>query len=191
MGRKYKVILQPVKFRKREHLAIACSNSPEIDDIVREFEHVEWSTGYRFWHLPLEKNTLKKVTEALKDIAVVEDSAFKNYEYKTNENKKLRRKRIHIGKPTKEQEEQLDFFRQQLISSGYSEGTVKVYQCMLKMFFAWLKNKEVHKIANDDLVDFMTNYIDENKFTMNYKRLMNNALKRYYSFLGRTDMIFI
>ncbi|PKK96418.1 MAG: hypothetical protein CVV58_06455, partial [Tenericutes bacterium HGW-Tenericutes-3] len=114
MGRKYKVILQPVKFRKSEHLAIASVNSPEIDDIVREFEQVEWSTGYRFWHLPLEKTTVKKVTEALKDVAVVDDSAFKNYEYKTNEDKKERRKRINIGNPSKDQEEQLAFFHNQL-----------------------------------------------------------------------------
>jgi hypothetical protein len=188
MGRKTKVILQPVKFRRREHIAILSPNSAEVDEVVRDFEGVEWSTGYRFWHMPLKADTIREIGEALKNIAVIDSSAFKNYEFEEKPEKKERRKRIRTEKPSEEQQAKLEQFSKSFLNKGYSEGTVKVYISMLNVFFGWFKNKDDKDISEGDINRFLAEYIDANNFTTNYKRLMTNSLRRYFEFAGRTDL---
>jgi hypothetical protein len=186
MGRKIRIILQPVKFRKRDHIAILFPNSPEIDEVVREFENSEWSTGYRFWHMPIKENTLEEVKQALRKVAEVDDSAFEGFEYKEYSvpEKKQRRKRVKIDSPTKEQKAKLEKFSKHFIDKGYSEGTVKVYVSMLNVFWGWHKDKTDFEITRDDIDGFIEGYIEANNFTVNYKRLMTNALRRYFKFAG-------
>ncbi|MCF8361351.1 MAG: phage integrase N-terminal SAM-like domain-containing protein [Prolixibacteraceae bacterium] len=186
MGRKVKVILQPVKFRKRDHIAILSPNSPEVDEVVRELENAEWSTGYRFWHIPIKEGTLDYVKKELSGVAETDDSSFEGFELKEyiEKEKKPRRKRVKIDSPTKEQKEKLENFRKHFIDKGYSEGTVKVYVSMLSVFWGWHKDKTDFEITRDDIDGFIEGYIEANNFTINYKRLMTNALRRYFKFAG-------
>jgi hypothetical protein len=188
MGRKIKVILQPVKFRKRNHIAILNPNNTEVDDVVREFENAEWSTGYRFWHLPLTPTTVNEITTALKGVAIVDSFAFKNMKYDDNVEVKERRKRIKTEKPSAEQQEKLKAFGEDFITKGYSEGTIKVYLSMLNVFFGWFKEKTDQEITISDVNRFIEEYIEANKLTINYKRLMTNSLRRYFDFIGRKEL---
>ena len=188
MGRKIKVILQPVKFRNRDHIAILCPSNSEVDAIVREFEDTEWSTGYRFWHTPLKKEKVKELTEALRKIAIVDNSALKNFQYDDETEEKQRRKRIKIDKPSSNQKIKLEKFKDSFLKSGYSDGTVKVYLSMLNVFFGWHKDKDDQEITNGDVEKFLHDYIDANHFTTNYKRLMTNSLRRYFTYIGRDDL---
>ena len=188
MGRKIKVILQPVKFRNREHIAILSPDNSEVDEVVRGFENSEWSTGYRFWHIPLKKETVKELTDAFKEIAVVDHSALKNYQYNAKMEEKHRRKRIKTDKPSKEQQVKLDKFKNEFLANSYSDGTIKVYLSMLNVFFGWFKNKNDQEITLGDVKKFLEEYIDANNFTTNYKRLMTNSLRRYFSFIGKEEL---
>jgi hypothetical protein len=128
MGHKVKVILQPVKFRKRLHVAILCLNFPEVDEVIREFEEAEWSTGYRFWHIPMKSDTIKKINSSLKNIAAVDASAFKNFQISEEYTKELKiKKRTKPNKPTKEQLEKIFEIKKVFLENGYSDGTSKVY----------------------------------------------------------------
>jgi hypothetical protein len=189
MGRKVKVILQPVKFRKRLHVAILCLNFPEVDEVIREFEDAEWSTGYRFWHVPLESDTLKKLSNSLKKIVTVDASAFKNFHF-TEENlqeQKVKR-RIKTEKPTTEQLAKILKIEKVFIDNGYSYGTAKVYCSLLKVFFGWYKNKDEKDLTKADITSFLNEYIEKHSLTPNYRRLMLNAISRYFRFIGREDL---
>ena len=188
MGRKIKVILQPVKFRNRDHIAVLCPNSSEVDAVVREFEDTEWSTGYRFWHMPLKKETIKELTQVLKKIAVVDNSALKSFHFVDETEEKQSRKRIKTDKPTKEQQEKLQKFRDEFLSANYSDGTIKVYLSLLNVFFGWFKKKKDVEITMDDVQQFLHDYIDANEFSTNYKRLMTNSLRRYFTYIGNEDL---
>lgn len=188
MGRNLKVILQPVKFRKKNHVAVLCPNNSEVDAVIREMENAEWSTGYRFWHLPITKSKIKEITVNLKGIATVDASAFKDFEYEEIVEVKEKRRKIKAGKPSDEQKEKLANFIKAYAEKGYSEGTLKVYLSMLNVFFGWFNNKKDSEINSNDIQDFLTEYIDKNNLTTNYKRLMSNSLRRYFDFSGRTDL---
>lgn len=188
MGRNLKVILQPVKFRKKNHVAVLCPNNSEVDAVIREMENAEWSTGYRFWHLPITKSKIKEITVNLKGIATVDASAFKDFEYEEIVEVKEKRRKIKAGKPSDEQKEKLANFIKAYAEKGYSEGTLKVYLSMLNVFFGWFNNKKDSEINSNDIQDFLTEYIDKNNLTTNYKRLMSNSLRRYFDFTGRTDL---
>jgi hypothetical protein len=189
MGRKFKVILQPVNFRKQLHVAILCLNFPEVDEIIREFNEAEWSTGYRFWHIPLELDTIKKVSNSLKKIATVDASAFKNIHIPQEIKKRQTiKKRIKVEKPTKEQLEKIQKIEKVFLDNGYSDGTAKVYCSLLKVFFEWYKDKDEKDLTKDDIYSFINEYIELNSLTQNYRKLMLNAIFRYFRFIGREDL---
>jgi hypothetical protein len=189
MGRKVKVILQPVNFRKRLHVAILCLNFPEVDEVIREFDEAEWSTGYRFWHVPLELDTIKKISNSLKKIAIVDSSAFKNIHIPQEIKKRQTiKKRIKVEKPTKEQLEKIQKIEKVFLENGYSDGTAKVYCSLLKVFFGWYKDKDDKDLTKDDIYSFLDEYIDLHSLTQNYRKLMLNAIFRYFRFIGREDL---
>lgn len=189
MGRKVKVILQPVKFRKSLHVAIICLHFPEVDEVIREFEEAEWSTGYRFWHIPLKSDTIKRITSSLKKIATVDSSAFKNIQVSKENSKEQKPKtRVKAEKPTKDQLAKILSVKKIFLDNGYSEGTAKVYCSLLKVFFGWHKNKDEKDLTKDDITSFLDEYIDECSLTANYRKLMLNAIRKYFSFVGREDL---
>jgi hypothetical protein len=189
MGRKVKVILQPVKFRKGLHVAILCLNFPEVDEVIREFEEAEWSTGYRFWHVPLKLDTLKKISSSLKNIATVDTSAFKNIHIAEEITKEQKvKKRFKVEKPTKDQLVKIVQIEKVFLDNGYSNGTAKVYCSLLKVFFGWYKDKNEKDITKDDINSFLNEYIELHSLTLNYRKLMLNAICRYFRFIGREDL---
>jgi hypothetical protein len=188
MRRKTRVILQPIRFRKRDHVAILCQNSPDVDDAIRELDGAEWSTGYRFWHIPLDEDTIGKIVASLKNIAMIDTYAFHNYVYTKHEEKKSKRKRVKTGTPTDVQKIRIDEFKNYALKNGYSEGTIKIYICLLNVFFGWLNPKPEEELTVKDLQDFIVSYIEANNFSLNYKRLMTNALRRYFGYIGKNEL---
>lgn len=184
MRRKTRVILQPIRFRKRDHVAILCQNNPDIDEVVREMDGAQWSTGYRFWHLPIDEDTIEQVVSSLKHIAMVDTYAFHDYVYTKREDKKPKRKRVQTGKPSEIQKARVEEFKTYALKSGYSEGTVKIYVCLLNVFFGWVNPKTEEELTSNDVESFIVEYIDANNFSLNYKRLMTNALRRYFGYAG-------
>lgn len=188
MGRNVKVILQPVKFRKRSHVAILCPDNSEVDDVIREMDDVEWSTGYRFWHLPLNDSAINEITNSLKGVATVDSSAFRNIKFEKTTIDKPKKRLVKSKKPSLQQLIQLEKFKSEYLKLGYSEGTVKVYVSLLKVFFGYFNTKNENEITQHDINDFLTEYIDKNNLTVNYKRLMTNSLRRYFDFIGKNEL---
>ncbi|MBN2805225.1 MAG: phage integrase N-terminal SAM-like domain-containing protein [Prolixibacteraceae bacterium] len=187
MGRNVKVILQPVKFRKQSHVAILCPDHSEVDEILRELNEVEWSTGYRFWHLPYTESSIGELTDALKGVAVIDSSAFRHFKSEKRV-EKPHRKTIKRNKPTAEQLAKLKKFEAASLERGYSAGTVKVYLSLLNVFFGFFNQKTDQEITMDDIQLFLIEYIDKNNLTINYRRLMTNSLRRYFDFIERPEL---
>lgn len=188
MRRKTRVILQPIRFRKRDHVAILCQNNPEVDDAIRELEGAEWSTGYRFWHMPIEEKTIDNICSSLKSIAMIDTYAFHNYVYTKREERKPKRKRVKTGTPSEAQKVKIEEFRNYALKNGYSEGTIKIYICLLNVFFGWLNPKPQEELTLSDVQEFIKSYIEKNNFSLNYKRLMTNALRRYFGYMGNPEL---
>lgn len=189
MRHKIRVILQPIRFRKRDHVAILCQQDEGIDAVVREMDGAEWSAGYHFWHLPIEDGTVENICENLKGVAMVDTYAFNKFvSNKRNESKKPKRKRVKTGTPSEAQKLRLKEFEKYALANDYSAGTVKIYTCLLGVFFGWLNPRTEAELTVKDVNDFMGSYIDANNFSVNYKRLMINALRRYFGFIKNEEL---
>lgn len=181
-----KVILQPIKFRKKDHVVVLCPNNPDIDEVIRDLDGAEWSTGYRFWHLPLSKSVISTITKDLKGIAKVDSSAFKSFDFGENIEKRTKRKKQRLAPPSKEQQTKLQDFKDSFLNNGYSESTIKVYMSMLNVFFGWFNDKKDTEITNQDIKSFLNEYIENNNMSENYKRLITNAIRRYYDYIAES-----
>ncbi|MBN1925045.1 MAG: phage integrase N-terminal SAM-like domain-containing protein [Prolixibacteraceae bacterium] len=188
MVRKIKVILQPVKFRKRDHIAVLSLNNPYVDEIVRDIEGAEWSTGYRFWHVPYRAETLEVLNNELGKIAVVDKSAFKNFSHPDQPDQLKKKKRIKVPDPGPEQKKILKTVETEFLKN-YSDSTVKIYMCLLNVFFGYFSNKPESEITREDIEDFLVNYIDKHNYSLNYKRSMINTIKRYFQIRGKEEMV--
>lgn len=180
MGRAVKIILQPITFRKMDHVAILCPDNSSVDEIIREMEDAEWSTGYHFWHLPIKDNTIQNLSEALKGVATIDKSAFHNFKPNQVAESTVKSRSYKIPKPNSEQLELINGFCNFCSEKGYSDGTIKVYRSLLGVFLGYFHEKHPLEITQNDVDHFMKNHIDKNRLSPNYKRLMQNTLRRFF-----------
>lgn len=188
MGKKVKVILQAIKFKKQDHVAILYKNDSTIDDIIREFDDMEWSTGYKFWHMPVKKDTIKIITSALKPIASVNAVAFRNTQNKNANEKSKRHIKMKVQLPNEEMTLKIEAFYKKIPDLGINQSSAKVYRSMLRIFFGWYPQKTDNDITNNDIQNFIADYIDANNYTISYKKLISNAVRLYFKEQGRTDI---
>jgi hypothetical protein len=182
MNYKRKVILQPVKFRKNDHVAVLSLFNPEVDEIVREIEGAEWSTGYRFWHIPLKTDTIQSLKKLLSSVCIVDASAFKNFkitEVVPNKSSSTRKHRNFILTP--DQKERLIKIEAFLTEKGYSDNSTKVYCSLIKVFFSLVKERDLFSISTDEVALIVGEYIDKNSLSPNYRNLLINAVQKFYS----------
>jgi len=184
MNRKSKVFLQPIKYRKYDHVAIICLSSTEVDEIVREFEGAEWSVSYHFWHIPLTKEVIKSLKKSLTQVAVVDASSFKDFDYSSIAlpTAKIRRKRNPaISVIQKDKIKKVEEF---MLLEGYAYSTTKVFCNLINVFFGLVRDKETDTFSPEEINLIVSNYVDENSLTMNYKKLIIGAVNKYYSVIN-------
>lgn len=175
-----KIILQPIKFRKNDHIAIFSLNNSDVDEIIREMDDAEWSTGYHFWHLPYSENALELLIKNLGQICTVDDSAFKTFTPTVKEPvlKERKRRSKHVDL-TAEQLNSLKQFEVFLGKNNYSPNSVKVFISLIKIMLHSLKNTDWTTLAPKELDLIIDDYIIANKLSINYKNLLRNSVRKY------------
>lgn len=190
MAKKPKVILQPIAFRKKNHIAILSTNNPEVDFVVREINGAEWSTGYKFWHMPCSEENYKLLSTQLKKIVRLDVSAFKNFNFgNAKPREKMPKRKIKVEKPNSSQIKKIEEFKNYHLENGISENTIKVYGSLLNVFWGWHNDLEEKHLKQDHINQFITEYIEKNNFSSNYKRLMSNTLNRYLDFVEQKELV--
>ena len=100
----------------------------------------------------------------------------------TEENRS--RFKIHVTPlkiPTADNLEQIQKFKNWLLSKRYSQNTIKTYTEALGNFLYYYKDKSVTEITNDDLIQFNNDYILKNNLSASYQNQIVNAIKLFYS----------
>jgi len=182
MNQKRKVILQPVKFRKCDHVAVLSLFNPEVDEIVREVEGAEWSSGYRFWHIPIQKDTVQSLKKSLSEVCIVDASAFKNFHYVEAPQKKSSSNRKHRNFILNaDQKERLVRIEKYLTDNGYSDSSIKVYGSLIKVYFSLVKDRDLFSISSEEVNTIIEEYIKANSLSPNYQNLLVNAIQKFYA----------
>jgi hypothetical protein len=179
-----KIIIQPIKYRKRDHVAIISLSNYKLDEIVREIEGAEWSSGYRFWHIPLTNEVVSLLKKLLSKIAIVDVSAFQGFNYTvTTEHKPIVRKK-RIPAISVAQREKVEKVEKILLKQGYSDSSVKVLSNLITLFLKLVRDDSAKIYSPDEINSIVSNYIEKNSLSMSYKKLIITAVNKYYSALN-------
>jgi hypothetical protein len=186
--RNNKVYLRPIKFRKNDEIAIVCPDNQHVDEIIREIEGAEWSSGYKFWHLPLSEKTVDDIVRSLENDFTVDDSECRKILKNPKVKNKKKNKRNKPPLPSEEQNLKIEEFKTFCLSKKYTENTIKVYVSLLKVFLGWLNATSLNEISDENIHRFMGEYFAAKKYSENYKRLMENAIDRFSAFTKETTI---
>ena len=183
MENKLRVILQPVRFRKRSHVAVISPDNKKVDEVVREIEDAQWSTGYKYWHFPAKPELIEEVIESLSEFSEVDHSAIEDVEIYQEAKQASSRKRKKLPPPKIFQMEYIEAFVDIQRVKGYSESTLKVYSSMLKLFFGWGQDLTEDQIDRAMIQHYFDDFVVKNNFSFNYQKLIQNILLKYLNYL--------
>lgn len=88
-----------------------------------------------------------------------------------------------------EGEEAIEFLKDHLNSHRYSGRTGETYIALLGLFFRFFNDRTPDEITQNDVADFINDFIIKNGFSASYQNQMISAIKMYYDGSGRGKVI--
>lgn len=197
------VILKPFLHRSGEQIGIYFEHFESINILIRKKAGAKWSQSGKCWHVPLTEKAYKQVCEAVKEKAEINNSALKEYldKRKTVKKEALPKEIEKIirpvqpvkklpGKISKENQEALNRFIQQLTLKAYGVSTIRTYRNEFMQLLQTIKNKPVQELTPDDLRRYMVYCFEKLKLTENTLHSRLNALKFYFEQVLKKDKFF-
>ncbi len=193
------VTLKPFLHKRGEQIGIYFEHYESINLLIRKKAGAKWSQTGKCWYAPMNEKSYKQICEALKDKAVINSTALKEYP----DNLKTVSKQIPSvpeikiagivqmakklsAKISKENQEALNRYIQQLTLKAYGASTIRTYRNEFTQLLQLIKNKAVQDLTMDDLRRYMIYCYEKLKLTENTLHSRINALKFYFEqVLGR------
>lgn len=82
--------------------------------------------------------------------------------------------------PSADRIQQIELFKNYLLSIRYSKNTVKTYSEALKSFLTFFKDKKASEINNQDIIIYNNEFILKNNLSTSYQNQIVNAIKLYF-----------
>jgi site-specific recombinase XerD len=199
------VQLKYMAHRQKENIGIYYPNNSEINTIVRKLKEVRWSQTNKCWYMPLNKDSHKAARDALKTMAVVDDSLLRQYLEKKKQVVKTvvssSASALHLKtsdniaispawKLSKENLAALQKFVEHLKLKAYSPSTIKTYRNEFLQLLRLLRKKPVHELTVDDLKRYMVYCMEKEGIKENTAHSRLNALKFYFEQVLRREKFF-
>jgi integrase/recombinase XerD len=81
------------------------------------------------------------------------------------------------------------FLKDYLGRNRYSSRTSETYLALLELFFKFFNNRNPDEISQNDVADFMNDFIIKNGFSQSYQNQMVSAIKMYYEASGSGKIV--
>lgn len=107
-------------------------------------------------------------------------ASLKAWHLPNNEANRIRFKIVE-NIPSAEGIQQIELFKNFLLSKRYSENTIKTYCDALKSFLSFFSNKKVAEIDNQDAIIYNNEYILKNNLSSSYQNQIVNAIKLFFT----------
>ena len=85
--------------------------------------------------------------------------------------------------------EAIEFLKDHLDNRRYSGRTSDTYLALLGLFFRFFNDRTPDEITQNDVADFINDFIIKNGFSASYQNQMISAIKMYYEESGRGKVI--
>lgn len=107
----------------------------------------------------------------------------------TKESRKSFGEEVRSRELSKEGHEAVGLLLQHLSENRYSTRTIETYITLLELFFKFFNSKSPGNITQNDVSDFMNDFIIKNGFSGSYQNQMISAIKLYYEIAGKGKVI--
>src|SRR5215218_6850348 len=166
------VVLKPLYHRKQESIAIHLFQAPELQQAVRTIRGAKWTQTHSCWYLPLTNTHYQQLREGLKDKAVFDTSALKQYLEQrrvlvnANQSTIVTNNQAHalVHHPLcQENLSALQRYVKQLKLKGYSNSTIKTYRNEFVALLRILGKKPVDQMSIEQLQRYVLYCIETEK----------------------------
>jgi integrase/recombinase XerD len=171
--------LQPGNHKAQEVVFLRFGKDQELIQAVKSLGCVRWSATKSCWYIVKDEFKLGSVFESLKNHAFLDYSALKQ------ENRppvvQTKTKPVTLKKELGAESLRLvEDFRLWMQHKRYSASTIKTYCEAISIFLAFIGSKNIREINNDDMVDFVNQYIIPQGYSFSYQNQVIGATKLFF-----------
>ena len=196
------VTLQPLFQNDQKYIGIYFENKSKLNGAIRKYAGAKWSITNKCWFVPLTQKHYSLLSKALYGKATLQTTALKEYlisrqqnnalltttnitkPFISNQTNKIASPQIRatniLTKISKENQEALEKFIQQLHLKAYSQSTIRTYRNELMQLIQWVKDRPVNTLTTEDLKRYMVHILKVEKLTENTAHSRLNAFKFYF-----------
>ena len=174
---KFRINLEETKHRGKDVILIRFVKNDILITEIKKINHARWSQTKRSWYIPKENFDLHNFIQHLKAISFVDYSKLKTT---VSDNKS--HKSISIKKKQLQPEitNAVNNLRYWMKHKRYSISTINTYCHSLQIFLEFNYQKPFNQITNNDIVDFVNEYILKKKLSFSFQNQVINAIKLYF-----------
>lgn len=144
----------------------------DLIEKIKTFPLYRWDAINNWWTLP----HTEKILEELKTFCLHKAIKLSYKEEINPRNKKQKLKATDVANYRKCPET----FLQKLSIVRYSPNTIKTYVSLFEEFINYYHTKEIDKITEPDIIEFLRYLVTERKVSASYQNQAINAIKFYY-----------
>jgi integrase/recombinase XerD len=192
--KKIKPVYSPVEFRINDpqgRLSIKFTGYYDKEWIseIKTYGKCYYDKIHREFLLPWSKLTVDSLSDYFSErnveVRVIKPQpSEKNKESRKNFGDEIRSRELSM-----ESYRGLEYLRKHLEENRYSVRTVESYMALLELFFKFFNKKDPSEIQQNEVSEFMTDFIIKNGFSGSYQNQMISAIKMYYEITGTGKII--
>jgi len=182
---KPKITLGNNNHRNREVVSLCFEKDSELINKVKTLPGAAWSQSKGWWYILKEDFNLSVIFDVLSPVAFLDYSALKNQENRKAEQEKieiagnqpvLQYKKVLSAEVTS----YLEDFKRWMAHKRYSQATIKTYNGALAGFLRFTHPRPLSELSNQDMVNYVNDYIITNKLSFTFQNQAVNALKLFF-----------
>lgn len=188
------VTLKAFAHRQQECLGIFFLRQAILAAAIKKVPGIKWSQTNKCWYLPLNKESVTDITNAVDKIAVIETAHLQVYlqkrkavaatlvvpEQKTTVAQKIPLPTAPVYKLGNENLQALQQFVQLLKLKAYSPSTIRTYRNEFLQLLQLLKDKPADNLTAADLKRYLVYAMEKEGISENTAHSRLNALKFYF-----------
>ncbi len=181
-----KIICSNIIHNNKDCIKLQFEYNKNINNIIRTFSYVKFSSSLKAWYLPKNKTFLKNIIDALKGVGVVDISKLKS----SYQNHLPKIKINHYTTISEYNKQQLTIYLKTLTLKAYSSSTITTYKSEFAIFLQTLKDVKVDELKTDRVKNYLFYCYDKLKLSENTIHSRMNALKFYYEKVLKRERFF-
>ena len=183
------IICTYINHKNKECILLKSEYNAQLNKIFRTLDFVKYSNTHKAWYLSKNKELLKQVMLATKDLATIDVSPLKQTQKTVSQKIVQRSSPVCNGVISEHNATQLQTFIETLVLKGYSKSTIRTYQNEFSVYLQTLTTN-VDALNVDSIKQYLLYCHSVFKLTENTIHSRMNALKFYYEQVLNRDKFF-